>query len=215
MNPLQLNVTVDTTQAEAAASGLKNLTPLLRVMQRRGVNELKKHFAARNAEPNSMGWPKTNFWNREGRDNTGAGELTDQSAMIVVASAAIAHKVKGGTITAKRGKMLAIPLTAEAYKAGSPREANMPGLFLMKRKGDVGRAFLAIADPQPGGSKPARSGKKGLQAKDTGGIRPQYLLIRSVNQRADPRTLPDPAAFAAAIHDEAEKFLVRRTARSA
>jgi hypothetical protein len=135
--------------------------------------------------------------------------------MIVVASAAIAHKVKGGTITAKRGKMLAIPLTAEAYKAGSPREANMPGLFLMKRKGDVGRAFLAIADPQPGGSKPARSGKKGLQAKDTGGIRPQYLLIRSVNQRADPRTLPDPAAFAAAIHDEAEKFLVRRTARSA
>lgn len=213
---LAMSVNIDTHQAEAAASGLKNLTPLLRVLQRRGVNALRAHFAARNAEPNSMGWAKKNFWNREGRDNTGAGELTDSSAMIVVASAAIAHKVNGCTITAKRGKFLAIPLTAEAYKAGSPREANMPGLFLMRRKGNTERAFLVLADPVTRGAKARRraTGPHASGPRDSG-IRPQYLLIRSVNQPADPRALPDPADFAAAIQDEAEQFFSRRSARSA
>ena len=183
---ITLTVNVNTAEADTAAAGLKNLTPLLRVMQRRGVNEIKKHFADRNAEPNSMGWAKKNFWNREGRDNTGAGELTDHSAMIVVASAAIAHKVKGGTITAKRGKFLAIPLTAEAYKAGSPSAANWPGLFVIRRKGDTSRAFLCLADQL--GAKPPK-GKKAMQPRDSG-IRPQWLLIKSVTQRADPRALP-------------------------
>ena len=40
----------------------------------------------------------------------------------IIASPEFAHKVRGGTITPKRGKFLALPLRAEAYAAGSPRE---------------------------------------------------------------------------------------------
>lgn len=195
----------------AAGKALADLRPLLVVLQRRAVNEVKEHFLARNREPNSMGWPKRNFWSREGRDNTGPGEVTGDSAAVVVASAAIAHKFSGGTIVAKRGRFLAIPLTAEAYRAGSPREGNMPGLFLVRRKGDTGRAFLAVADQL--GAKAPR-GAKGMAPRDRG-IRPQYLLLARVTQAADPRTLPPAEQLEGRLQAEAETFIARRIARSA
>lgn len=208
---LTVTVNADLRGLEAAGKSLRDLRPLLVVVQRRGVNELKRHFLVRNREPNSMGWPKRNFWSREGRDNTGAGPVTAESATITVASAAIAHKLTGGTITPKRGKMLAIPLTPEAYKAGSPREGNMPGLFLIQRKGSTGRAFLATADAL-GAKKP--KGAKSMAPRDNG-IRPQYLLVRSVTQSADPRTLPPAEQLAAALQQEVNTFITRRLQRSA
>jgi hypothetical protein len=209
---ITISVNANLDQLAAAGRTLSDLRPLLVVLQRRAVNAVKEHFLVRNREPNSMGWPKRNFWSREGRDNTGAGAVTADSAEVVVASAAIAHKLSGGTITPKRGKFLAIPLTAEAYKAGSPREGNMPGLFLVRRKGETGRAFLAVADRL--GEKPPR-GAKGMAPRDRGGIRPQYLLVRSVTQAPDPRTLPPPEAMGRALQAEAKLFISRRIARPA
>lgn len=208
---ITVSVKVDLQRLTDAGKALTNLRPLLVELQRRVFNDLKTHFIERNREPNSMGWPKKNFWRKEGIDNLGKGPVDDTSATVAIASPAIGHKITGGTITPKRGKYLAIPLTPEAYKAGSPREANMPGMFVIRRKGDTARAFLCVADDL--GAKPLK-GAKAMAPRDRG-IRPQYMLVRSVTQRADPRTLPETETLAAGLQAEADMFITRRLARSA
>lgn len=149
---------------------------------------LQKHFRARNSEGNKRGWPSKNFWVKEGFNKTGISSISDTEATVSVASPAIAFKQRGGTITAKRGKYLAIPLTAQAYAAGSPREANMPGLvFCGGRLG--GNAFLGV----PSG-----------QFKS---IVRHYLLTPKVTQAADPRALPDQATLESAAGRAAARAL--------
>lgn len=46
------------------------------------------------------------------------------------------HKLKGGTITPKTSKYLAIPLTSKAKKWGSPKEKRGPEMFVTKRGGN-------------------------------------------------------------------------------
>ena len=103
----------------------------------------RKHFRTRNREPNKRGWPRQNFWEKEGARHTALTEIAETSAKVVVASPAIAHKARGGQVKARRGEALAIPLTARAYAAGSPREGAIPTLELFKWRG-AKRAFLGV-----------------------------------------------------------------------
>ena len=138
-------------------------------------NTVQRHFLGRNSEPNKHGWPSKNFWSKEGFQKTAVAEVSDAGATVGIASPAIAHKRTGGTVTPKRGKYLAIPITAAAYLAGSPREGGMPDLFPITSRS--GFSFLA-----------RREGKFGSMA-------PQYLLLRSVTHKPDPRTLPETSAM--------------------
>jgi hypothetical protein len=153
---------------------------------------LREHFVARGREGNKRGWPSRKFWVREGRQNTSVTAISATGAEVTVASAAIAHKVAGGTIRAKRGRSLAIPLTAQAYAAGSPREGGIKDLFFVRSK--KGRAFLAI---KAAGDK----------------IKPHYLLTPSVNQRADPRAVPPERDIDALIQTRADAWLARHAPR--
>lgn len=162
--------------------------PITEAVAQSTVVELQKHFLARNREPNKRGWTKANFWSKEGREKTALADLQDSRAEVAVASPAIAHKFTGGTIRPKRGKYLAIPLTAEAYKAGSPREGAMSGLvFAGGYRG--GAAFLGRRDGQ------------------FGGLTRHYLLVRSVTHAPDPRTLPEPQTLATAAEKAARTAL--------
>lgn len=87
----------------------------------------------------------------------------------------LAHKVNGGPIVPKRGKMLAIPLTPEARKRGSPSDASYPELFILPDKAK-NQAFLARKWKGKGASK------RPLQL--------WYLLVRSVMQKPHPDALP-------------------------
>lgn len=144
--------------------------------------DLRAHFAARNREGNRRGWPTRNFWSREGRDKTALIRVGDKVAVVGIASPAVAHKVKGGTIRPQRGRALAIPVREEAYEEGSP-------------KNWTGKAF--------GGEKLFRPrGKRYLAVRDGKAIRVQYILVGSVTQDPDPRALPDPAVV--------ERHLIKR-----
>jgi len=151
---------------------------------------LREHFVARGREGNKRGWPSRKFWVREGRQNTSVTAISATGAEVTVASAAIAHKVAGGTIRAKRGRSLAIPLTAQAYAAGSPREGGIKDLFFVKAGG---RALLAVA---------VQRGKKSF-------IKPHYLLTPSVTQRADPRAVPPEQDIDALIQTRADTWLAK------
>lgn len=179
-------MTITVRVTDGASPVLQRLTqalgrprPITEAVAQSTVVELQNHFLARNREPNKRGWTKQNFWTKEGREKTAAADLQDSRATVAVASPAIAHKFTGGTIRPKRGKYLAIPLTAEAYKAGSPREGAMSNLvFAGGYRG--GSAFLGRRDGQ------------------FGSLTRHYLLVRSVTHAPGPRTLPEPQVLATA-----------------
>ena len=102
---------------------------------------------------------------------------------MTVASVEFLHKLYGGTITPKRAKALSIPLTGEAYKAGSASLFPRP-LHLVKRKG-----------------------KAPLLMDEFGAV--QYILLKSVTHQPDPNALPDWRRVEAAILQRARGLLAR------
>ena len=72
------------------ASGLGKMRPLMADLGKTLEKEVRGHFRRRDAEPNKRGWPKQNFWQKEGAQNTALTEFDETSAKVVVASAAIA-----------------------------------------------------------------------------------------------------------------------------
>ena len=163
---------------------------LMTVLGRRVERTLKRHFAARDAEGNRRGWPRSHFWNRLRRATAFAG-ATDSGARITVADPAFAMKVHGGTIRPIQAKALSIPLRPEAKVAGRPGAKLLPGLFLLKsRRGGV---FLARREDRA--------------------LRLYYKLVKSVTQRADPRALPLRHEIFFELHAGTTAFLKRDVKR--
>lgn len=95
----------------------------------------------------------------------------------------------GGTIRPVNAKMLSIPLTREAVRAGSPRRFPRNLFVIKSRKGNV---LLVEAPPK---TKTGKVKKRKLNASeqtilaglgDTGGLVPHYVLVRSVTIPARP-----------------------------
>ena len=203
-----VDIQVDTTgNADAAVRGvlaqIQNRRPLMAQVGGALTNRIKDHFTKKNDEPNQHNWPKRNFYNREGRNKTALTEVTETSAQISIASPAIAHRYKGGTIEPVRGDYLAIPLTARAYVKGSPREwDNQDDLEAIRFGGSKGKIG-------PGGLF--------LVTKDAKGkLTVQYLLVKSVTHDPDPSVFPTDAEFQAVVSQSvtsyAERILRRRAA---
>jgi len=150
--------------------------------------EIKAHFVKRDDEGNQSGFPRTHFWTREGRNNTALRDVTADTATVGIASPQIAHKLTGGTIRPGPGRrFLALPLREEA--AGVlPRAGTIPGLFVMRSK-ILGTAWLAT--------------------NEGGALRFYWRLTPSVDQAADPRTLPPIDALRAKLEARAETELSR------
>ena len=111
-------------------------------------NTVQRHFLGRNSEPNKHGWPSKNFWSKEGFQKTAVAEVSDAGATVGIASPAIAHKRTGGTVTPKRGKYLAIPITAAAYLAGNLDDALVLGDGIYQRV--VRRAAVGAGEEEVG-----------------------------------------------------------------
>lgn len=174
---------------------------------------LRRHFRERQAGDSKRkrkGWAPKYFWSgsrgQSVEENTQIGSVTSDRATLVISATGFAQKVHGGTITPKRGKYLAIPLRAEAYAAGSPREWDnatlRSELRLVPIRSKNGNLFLA----QVGGGDFA--GALGVS-----GIRPMYLLVRKVEQKADPRALPADTEIGAVIDKATDDYVIRRLSR--
>lgn len=157
--------------------------PLYQAGAKKVQVEISNHLKRLQARGNKMGWPSQRFFAGRATSverNVGISSLTDQGAVVTIADARFVHRIQGGVVTAKRKRMLAIPLTAEAYAKsgkGSIKES-MPGLFLIKTARGL---FLCQA-------KNAK-GKGAKQQAPT--ITAVFKLVRSVTHRAHPEELPD------------------------
>jgi len=162
-----------------------DFTPAMKAGGKQLEKDLRDHFAARNEEPNKQGWPKKNFWSGI-RRATALVYAVATEAVVSISDPAINQKVYGGTITPKRVRMLAIPMNADAYKAGSPRESQTNFLRLL-----VTRSGVYLVEREATNIRP-RGGKKGgyRPASEMGG-RFWYHLVPSVTQAKDERALPN------------------------
>jgi len=160
---------------------------LMQACGKRVEKDLKKVFRTRDKEPNSKGWWKSHWWNREVARNTAYQSATDTEAVVSIASKQFLHHLRGGKVQGH--PYLAIPLTDEAKRKGSPREWTKKGdgqLTFLRSK--LGASYLF---PGKGQSHTA-----------------SYLLVRSVTHKAHPDSLP-VAVIQAGVEDEAKKFFER------
>jgi hypothetical protein len=159
----------------------------------RALRRLKRHFRTRETSGDSKrarrGWPSRHFWAQIER-STQVLDVTERGAKLVVSDPRFPQKVYGGEIVPKRGRYLALPLRAEAYAAGSPREWNQRDRLRVIRSR---RGNLFLAEPLAGG-----------------GIRVQYLLRKKVNQRPDPQALPRPGVIDTEVIEAAREYTNRR-----
>jgi hypothetical protein len=92
------------------------ITDVLTVGARATSNYLKKFYREKDSkEPNKLGGRRTHFWNRQIGGNVQMPVTEGGKVIVGIDSAILPHKVKGGTIKAKRVKYLTIPMIAEAY----------------------------------------------------------------------------------------------------
>ena len=192
-----------TPELNRIAREMANTRPLMAALGKRLEVEIRAHFLELDRKPNSMGWPKRHFWNRQVRTHTSLTEVTSTLAVVTIDSPAFVHRIQGGTIRPKRGKTLAIPANAEAYKAGSPREANVDQLdYLPLHQGNLVGALIRRFQTV------IRKTKKGYAGKEIGG-EVWYWLVRSVTTKPHPEELPPRWRLEAAMLSEARKTLAR------
>lgn len=188
-----------TPDLRAMMARLRRRKPLMQAMGKAVEVELHRHFTKRDGEGNKRGWKSRHFWNRIVRKSTSYTGATEDEATVAIASREFAHKVHGGTITAARGKYLAIPLTARAYAVGSPRlwPSGKSALTLIK----TAKACVLIE------AYHSKLGKRS-RGKISGG-EAQYLLKHSVTQKADPRALPSDTRLQGAAMISCRDYLYR------
>ena len=92
---------------------------VLKVGARETSNYLREFYRKKDgAEENKLGGDRSHFWNREiGGNVNNETVVSDKMVVVSISSPLLQHKIKGGTITGKRGKgYLTIPLVPQAIR---------------------------------------------------------------------------------------------------
>lgn len=178
---------------------VKSPLPLYQAGAKAVQVELTKHLRALEARGNKRGWPSKKFF-AGGPDSVekrvGVASISNSGAEITIADPRFVHRIEGGTVTPKRRKLLAIPLTAEAYRlsgTGSLRES-MPGLKVWR----FPRGLFLVKETEE------RRTKSGKVTKGKGGgisrmrVLPLFKLVRSVTHSPKPDEMPKAAELGAA-----------------
>jgi len=186
---IMLSVKIESPDVDREIKRLSDIggdfTPALKAGGKQLETDLRDHFAARNQEPNKEGWPKRNFWAGI-RRSTALSSFSASEAVVLISDPAINQKVYGGTITPKRVRNLPLPMNADAYRAGSPRELQTNFLRLI-----VTRSGAYLVEREAVNIRPRGGKKVGYRPASEMGGRFWYHLVPSVTQQPDPRALPD------------------------
>lgn len=181
------------TKMGRVISEAKNPRAVMAGVGREGANRLRAHFRKKDQTDVNRLAPdrREHFW-RQVMNSVNAPVVSGDghTVTILINHPAIAQKIFGGDITAKRVRNLAIPEEPEAY-GRSPRvfEQETGTKLIFLKQNDNALLARAIAG---------------------GGLQVEYLLTPRVHQDPDPTALPPENEFEAALLDRAEKVLQRQ-----
>lgn len=204
---VRLQDTVTPTLRELAAQ-LQRPFVLVEAAAKAVQVEIKAHLKQLQARGNARGWPPAKFFAGKPTSvdkSVGIVDKTDTSLTVEIADVRFVHRIFGGTVTPKRAKALAIPLTAKAYAMqgkGTLRES-WPGLVMVKTKSGT---FLGEFEAQKTGG---RKGKAKAGPKPRQILTWQFKLVSSVTHKAHPEEMPDKARLVAAGTAAMEKVAQR------
>lgn len=175
----------------------KNPRALLLNAGREVGNQLKQHFRERDRANSNTLAPdrRSHFWLAVAGMVQNPQVENPTTVSVTVNHPAFAQKVFGGPIVAKVAAALTIPESPEAYgrTAAEFEQATGLTLFLIHSgQGEFERALLAVKDG---------SGK---------GFAVEYLLTPRVEQKADPRALPDKSLLEQAVLARSQRVLDRQ-----
>lgn len=183
------------------------------------ADALQDHFRARNAEPNRMQAPKTNYWNQLA-EATQVTSVTDEQAVVSIADARFRIQLFGGTIRPTGGRrFLTIPLVpqargrrvAEYEKATGHKLFRLPNTGVLVERTDMNGSPDRFAARRTTG---VIRGKTGFRTIGIGGgslLRTVYALKTSVTVPRDPEAMPAQTELVAALQDEANDWISRQT----
>jgi hypothetical protein len=181
---------------QAIRGELKALIDINRAAANGAANVLRDHWIARNMSvQRKPGWPASNYWTQVAESVSTTANSTEGT--VHVKHPGVYYHLKGGTITPKRGKYLAIPLQPE-NKGVWPSEKfpSRKAAFLLTSK--LGNKLLVTSEG------------KGKDRKLT----LHYLLLESVSKPADATVLPQDSVILAAASKAAEKMITRALIRN-
>ena len=152
----------------------------------------------RDARGNKHGWPSTHFYAHAAAGTIARAEVG--VAEVTISQVGFAQRYFGGRIVANgnsslcgRGKFLSIPVNAESY---GHRACEFEGLKLVR----LGRISALIRPDEVAFGRRKAGAKRLNKSKETAfPLRPGqekppgtvlFLLVKSVNQKADPTVLP-------------------------
>jgi len=186
MTTLEVQVVKDT--ARPALAGLqaraRSVTSGLNVAARALGNLLKSHFRAKSQAPNKLGGSRTFFWLGVSQGVNAPKQTGPESVAISITHPAINQKIHGGTITAKRGKFLTIPIHPAAHGRRVSVLERTLGLKLFRVKN-----VLAAWD------------------KDAKKLTVYYALARSVTQKPDATALPPREEMQRVVSETFNKWM--------
>lgn len=166
-----ITITVDATAATeelARTRGVLKATAAINsVTAQAGAETVRAHLLGRNSRSQ-----RANYWSKAAEATTAESDAT--RATVVIRHPGVAWHRYGGTITARDGGAMTIPLRDEVRGIWpSEFDPSRTKLFVWRRRPQSdhnGKAFLAI-----------REGKA---------LRILYLLLKSVTKSKDPSVLP-------------------------
>jgi hypothetical protein len=135
MERIKNGITVQVPNFSALKLDSDAVTDVLTIGARATSNYLKKFYREKDSkEPNKLGGRRTHFWNRQVGGNVQTPKTEGDKVIVAIDNSILPHKVKGGTIKAKRTKYLTIPLIAEAY--AKPARSFDDLIFIESKKGN-------------------------------------------------------------------------------
>jgi hypothetical protein len=189
-----ISIRIDATSAQEQLDRILGATRNPRRIYAAGGAAVRNRLVAHYREkqrtgPNKLGGKRTNFWLQVGR-SVQIPQIGTDRVTVSINHPAIAQKVYGGDIRAKRVKNLAIPVDPEAYGRAPAVFEKETGLELSFVKAN-GKAFLSTSD--------------------AAGFKVRYLLTPRVKQAPDPTALPRTEDILTAFVTQAQAALDRET----
>ena len=180
-------------------SVVKNPRSMLLNAGREVSRRLKAHFRERDkSDANQLSERRSHFWLAVSRTVQNPVLEGANTVTVSINDPRFAQKVFGGKIVAKAAGALTIPVEERAYDRTTAVFEQETGLklFLLKAGGTASNSLENAL----------------LAVKEDGHITVEYLLTKSVDQKADPEALPDKTTLQRAILARSQRMLDQQMA---